>query len=110
MANTTCLETKVRNMTGKKATFGFLPPHGKTLAAGEEYTFFGSLTGLLQAITSKRKRTAFENALKNGYIVVVSSPSIFLYDETLDVTKTIKVDNGSVSTADPCGVAYSSSI
>lgn len=38
MANTTCLETKVRNMTGKKATFGFLPPHGKTLAAGEEYT------------------------------------------------------------------------
>lgn len=110
MANTTCLETKVRNMTGVTATFGFLPPHGKTLTAGQEYTFFGSLPALLQAITSKRKRTAFQNALQNGDIVVVSSPTPFLYDATLDVTKTIKVDNGSVSAADPCGVAYSSSI
>jgi hypothetical protein len=110
MADTTCLETKVRNMTGVTATFGFLPPHGKTLTAGQEYTFFGSLSALLQAITSKRKRTAFQNALKNGDIVVVSSPTPFLYDATLDVTKTVAIDNGSVTVVDPCGVTYSSSI
>ncbi len=110
MADTTCLDTKVRNMTGATTTFGFLPPHGKTLTAGQEYTFFGSFPSLLQSITSKRKRTAFQNALQSGDIVVVSSPTPFLYDATLDVTKTIKVDNGSVSAANPCGVAYSSSI
>lgn len=110
MPNTSCLETKVRNMTGKTATFGFLPPHGKTLTAGQEYTFFGDLTSLLQSSTSGRKRTAFENSLKNGDIVVVSGPTPFLYDATLDVTKTVSVVNDSVVTADPCGVAYSSSI
>ena len=47
MADTTCLDTKVRNMTGATTTFGFLPPHGKTLTAGQEYTFFGSLPSLL---------------------------------------------------------------
>jgi hypothetical protein len=97
-------------MSGKAAVFGFLPPHGKKLAAGDEYTFFGSMTGLLQAITSKRKREAFIAAVKSGDIVVVSTPSPLFYDETLDVTKTIKVANNSISTADPCGITYSSSI
>jgi len=97
-------------MSGKTAVFGFLPPHGKRLAAGDEYTFFGSMPGLLQAITSKRKREAFITSVKAGDIAIVSSPSPFFYDETLDVTKTIKVDNNSISTADPCGVNYSSSI
>lgn len=110
MADSTCLETKVRNMSGKDVVFGFLPPHGKKLAAGAEYVFFGSLTGLLQSITSKRRRTAFINAVKSGDLVVVSTPSPLFYDETLDVTKTIKVANNSISTADPCGIAYSSSI
>jgi hypothetical protein len=97
-------------MSGKTAVFGFLPPHGKRLAAGDEYTFFGSMPGLLQAITSKRKREAFIASVKSGDIAIVSSPSPFFYDETLDVTKTIKVDNDAISTADPCGVNYSSSI
>lgn len=110
MADSTCLETKVRNMSGKTAVFGFLPPHGKRLAAGEEYVFFGSFTGLLQSITSKRKRVAFVNAVKSGILVVVSTPSPLLYDATLDVTKTIKVANNVISTVDPCGIAYSSSM
>lgn len=110
MADSTCLETKVRNMSGKAAIFGFLPPHGKKLAAGEEYVFFGSLTGLLQSITSKRKRASFVSAVKSGDLVVVSTPSPLFYDATLDVTKTIKVANNTISTSDPCGLAYSSSI
>ena len=110
MSDTTCLDTKVRNMTGKTATFGFLPPHGKSLTAGEEYTFFGSLPSLLQSITSKRKRDSLSDAIKTGKLAVVSSPTPFLYDVTLDVTKTIKVNNGSLAVTDPCGVAYSSSI
>jgi len=97
-------------MSGKAAVFGFLPPHGKKLASGEEYVFFGSLTGLLQSITSKRKQEAFTNAVKSGDLVVVSTPAPLFYDPTLDVTKTVKVLNNVISTDNPCGVAYSSSI
>ena len=110
MADSICLETKVRNMSGKAAVFGFLPPHGKKLQAGGEYVFFGSATGLLQAITSKRKKEAFVKAVKAGKLVVVSTPAPLFYDEVLDVTKTIKVANNAISTADPCGITYSSSI
>lgn len=110
MANIDCINTKVRNMSGKAVVFGFLPPHGKRLEAGEEYTFFGTIENLLSRITSGRKRAALESAVKSGDLVVVSSPTPILYDATLDVSKTIKLDNGSLSTTDPFGVPYSSSI
>lgn len=110
MANTDCINTTVRNMSGKSAVFGFLPPHGKRLGAGEEYTLFGSLENLLSRITSGRKRAALETAVKSGDIVIVSSPTPILYDATLDVSKTIQLDNGTFSPVDPFGVPYSSSI
>jgi hypothetical protein len=108
--SSTCIETKVRNMSGKTAFFGFLYPHGKRLTAGEEYTFFGSIESHLSKVTSKRKRDAFKASLDSGNLVVVSSPVPFIYDATLDVTKSIGIDNGAVTIIDPCGLAYSSSI
>lgn len=109
MADTNCFKTKVRNMTGKSAVFGFLPPHGKRLAAGEEYTFFGSPSSLAAAITRKRHRQAFEDALQNGDLVVVYTPAAHVYDADLDVTKTLGVTNGSVVANEPCWGEYSSS-
>jgi len=97
-------------MSGKAAVFGFLPPHGKKLEAGEEYTFFGSIESLLSKVTSGRKRAGFTAAVQSGDLVVVSGPTPILYDATLDVSKTIKLDNNSFSTTDPFGVGYSSSI
>ena len=110
MANIDCINTKVRNMSGHSAVFGFLPPHGKKLEAGEEYTFFGSVENLLSRITSGRKRAGFTAAVQSGDLVVVSGPTPILYDATLDVSKTIQLDNGTFSTADPFGVGYSSSL
>ena len=110
MANIDCINTTVRNMSGKAAVFGFLPPHGKKLEAGEEYTFFGSIESLLSKVTSGRKRAGFTAAVQSGDLVVVSGPTPILYDATLDVSKTIKLDNDSFSTTDPFGVGYSSSI
>lgn len=110
MANIDCINTTVRNMSGKAAVFGFLPPHGKKLEAGEEYTFFGSIESLLSKVTSGRKRAGFTAAVQSGDLGVVSGPTPILYDATLDVSKTIKLDNDSFSTTDPFGVGYSSSI
>jgi len=110
MANIDCINTKVRNMSGHSAVFGFLPPHGKKLEAGEEYTFFGSVENLLSRITSGRKRAGFTAAVQSGDLVVVSGPTPILYDATLDVSKTIQLANGTFSPVDPFGVPYSSSI
>ena len=109
MANIDCVNTKVRNMSGKAAVFGFLPPHGKKLEAGEEYTFFGSVESLLSKVTSGRKRAGFTAAVQSGDLVVVSGPTPILYDATLDVSKTIALENGSLTVTDPFGVPYSSS-
>lgn len=64
---TTNLYTTVRNVSGKTLTFGFLPPHGKTLDDNEEYTFAGDIQ---QYLTSARKVNAFKNAIEDGLLVV----------------------------------------
>lgn len=110
MADVLCHKTKVRNMTGREAFFGFLPPRGKRLAAGETYTFDGDLRQFYAAITKKRYQRSLYAALQAGILVIESTPSQHHYDETLDVTKIIKVVNGSASVADPCTGGYSSSI
>jgi hypothetical protein len=110
MSDANCTQTKVRNMSGGEAFFGFLPPHGKRLASGEEYSYFGSPETLFASVTKKRHRTALQNALVDGKIVIVSTPSVIAYDETKDVSKAIGVSNNSVVASDPCWGAYSSSI
>lgn len=110
MSEITCLQTKVRNMSGKEAFFGFLPPHGKRLASGEEYSYFGGVDTLYSSITKKRHRTALQNAVNNGKIVIVQTPTPHYYDATLDVTKILAVQNSVVNDVDPCWGDYSSSI
>jgi hypothetical protein len=104
------LKTLVRNMTGREAFFGFLGPRGKRLAAGEEYELDGDPRQSFAGVTQGRKRRALLNALDNGDLVIVRTPPPLFYDETLDVTKTIKVNNNTVSATDPSWGAYSSSI
>lgn len=109
----TCLQTKVRNMSGATKFFGFLGAHGKRLASGEEYTFTGDLVTRLSQPnfrTGARKLAAFEAAVNSGDLVIVSTPSQHYYDATLDVTKIITVANSVVNDVDPCWGAYSSSI
>lgn len=105
---TTCVETKVRNISDKTLYFGYLPVHGRQLEPGEEFSFYGDLAAYLAK--NRRKYTAFQNDLANGYLALVETPAAHFYDATLDVTKVLSVANNAIATADPCWGAYSSSL
>lgn len=114
--NDTCLTTVVQNISGGEIIASFLPPHGRRLAAGEKIVIEGDLMAILAGDnrTAPSRIRALRNALglqgNAAVLQIERSPTPFLYDETLDVTKTIKVDNNTVSAADACTGAYSSSL
>lgn len=101
----TCLVSTVKNTSGVTKRFGFLPPHGKQLAADEEYTVFGNI---LEAVnrgvraTSARHREALETALENGDLTIVHTPAPVLEDQTTGDSKVLQLDNGSLAAVDPC--------
>lgn len=104
------LYSTVRNMLYREVYLGFLPPHGKRIAAGEEITVFGDVqTHFYRQTPNDRGRRSLENALKNGSLVIVKSPSVYLYDETTDETKILTLNNGSFAAVDPLWGSYSSS-
>lgn len=102
--NTSCLYSTVKNTSGTAKTFGFLPPHGRKLAANEEFTTFGSIQTAILGIertTSRRNITAFENAVARGDLVIVSTPAPIF--EAEGVSKMIKLtDGGALIADDPC--------
>ena len=44
-----CLYSTVKNISGGSLKFGFLPPHGRELAAAGELTIFGNILDFLYA-------------------------------------------------------------
>jgi len=63
-AATECLYSTVRNVTFNRMFFGFLPPHGKLLACGEELTVWGNIQDWMHKLTpQERHRRSFERAL-----------------------------------------------
>ena len=77
------LKTTLRNTSGTKYFFGFLPPHGRTLDIGEDYVFFGSLDNLLSAITKKAQRSSLIAALDAGTVTIISDSSTLAADEAV---------------------------
>lgn len=61
-------QTIVKNVSGATRSFGFIPPHGRTLADNEQVTVSGDIYSHLK---TKRKRDGFEAALASGSIVVL---------------------------------------
>jgi hypothetical protein len=107
---TACLYSTVRNIATTEKYYGFLPEHGKRMACGEELTVWGDIQHWLTRFTPNgRARRSLEYALENGFIVIANTPAVHLFDETLDETKILTLDNGSFAAADPCWGAYSSS-
>lgn len=98
----TCLETRVRNATGKTAFFGFLPPHGRRLDAGEVFHTNVPFVTLLGGITKKRQRDAFLSAIRSGDLRLLATPSPVIYDSATEEGKTLTVTNGVVGSADGC--------
>lgn len=102
---TGCLYSTVKNVSGGTKKFSFLPPHGAELDDDEEYTVFGDIRDAINPhnfVTSQRYRDALENSLKNQELEIVSTPNPVLYDETLDFTKMLELDNGSLAAVAPC--------
>jgi len=107
--DTSCLYSTVKNISGTSKIFGFLPPHGRTLAVDEEFTVFGDVRQGLggnrgsDRSVSRRDNTAFEAAIEAGDLEILSTPSPILLDAGLgSIPKMLQLDGGVLSTVDPC--------
>ncbi len=70
--STASLYTTILNTSGVTKTFSFLPPHGKTLTAGQSVTFVGSV---YQYLKNARKLAGFLSAVTRGDICLLSGPT-----------------------------------
>ena len=102
--NTDCLFSTVKNVVGQRRTYGFLPPHGRSLDDDEEFTVFGHISeaiGRFERVTDKRQRDAFVAALTRGDMVIFSTPNPVLQDASSGDSKIIVLD-GTLAVEDPC--------
>lgn len=104
--DTQCLYSTVKNKTGKVRKFGFLPPHGRELGVDEDFTVFGDIKQALIRFDrgeSRRSILAFEAALKNNDIEILSTPAPVLVDKNAPhTTKMIEMRGGTLGVVDPC--------
>lgn len=104
--DTRCLYSTVKNTSGQRKKFGFLPPHGRELAAGEEFTVFGDIKQAIirhERTEARRSIIAFEQALLRGDMEIISTPGIILEDDSNPgSTKMLRLRNGTLGTQDPC--------
>lgn len=64
---TECLYSTLRNLSYHRTFFGFLPPHGRLLACGEEITVWGFIQHWLTRFTpNERARRSLEVALSGS--------------------------------------------
>ena len=106
--DTSCLYSTVKNTSGVTKVFGFLPPHGRTLADGEEFTVFGDIRQGLggnqgpERSVQRRLNSAFEAAVESGDLEIVSTPNPIFQDLDSGVTQMLQLEDGSISAVDPC--------
>lgn len=106
--DTSCLYSTVKNVSGVKKTFGFLPPHGRTLDDNEEFTVFGDIRQNLggnqggERSVQRRANAAFEAAVEAGDIEILQTPSPILQDTATHAAKMLHLTSGTLSAVDPC--------
>lgn len=109
-----CLYSTVRNIALSEKFFGFLPPHGRRLACGEEMTVWGDIQHWLTRFTpNDRARRSLQVALAgdstySATLALVHTPAVHLYDTVQDETKILTLNNSTFIMADPCWGSYSS--
>lgn len=112
MLDVSCNYSTVKNTSGVRKKFGFLPPHGRELAVNEEFTVFGDIRQALyrfERTEGRRNVTAFENALRRGDIEIINTPNVVLEDlQNPGVSKILTLRNNALGTAVPCWNAESS--
>ena len=106
--DTSCLYSTVKNASGIVKIFGFLPPHGRTLAVDAEFTVFGDIRQGLggnrgsDRSVSRRDNAAFEAAIESGDLEIMHTPSPILQDLSTELPKMLQLSAGVLSTVDPC--------
>lgn len=108
MADTSCFYTALKNTSGQAMSFGWLPPHGQSLASGASVTVFGDIGQHLRRGPrhSRRDQTAFETALTTNLVEVIRTPGVILYDLTSTNVKMLRVNSGTLSVVDACQGSY----
>lgn len=101
-----CLYSTVKNTSGYQRTFGFLPPHGRKLAVGEEFTVFGDIREALvrfERTSARQNMLAFEGSLRRGSLTIISTPSPIIEDDAdPGASYMLYIHNGSLGVKDPC--------
>jgi hypothetical protein len=111
-ANSLCLFTTVKNVSGVERVFGFLGARGMRLAAGEVVTIPGNLIDALGrgGHYAQRKFKGLERALDvNGSLEIVSTPGVHLYDSVHDRTRVLALQGQLLGVVDPCWASSGSS-
>jgi hypothetical protein len=101
-----CLYTTVVSLADIEAPFGFVPPHGKRLAPGEQITVRGNLVD--QIAKDARKSRGLERALAAGVFAIISTPAQHIVDATTGVVRQLHLAGGTLGVVDPCWGAYDS--
>jgi len=100
--DTGCLYSTLENISGESMVFSYLPPHGKELAANGQATVLGNVLDVVRQVGGERYVTALKNDIAAGRIAIVSTPNPILYDETLEQSQMLELDNDVVGVAAPC--------
>jgi hypothetical protein len=99
-----CLFSIVKNVSGATKHFGFLPPHGRTLADEAELHVFGNIYDAIYrggGYRNQRLQDALANALNDGDLEVVSSPCLLVYDDADLATYRLGVNNATFEVYEP---------
>ena len=99
-----CLVTTLQNTSGKELFFGFLPPHGVRLIAGEEINVFGDIKEAVNRGDrfGSRSMQALLDALDRGDITILSTPLPIAWDDTDGDAQVMGVANSVLVLSDPC--------
>lgn len=105
--DTHCLFSTLRNSSGTRKIFGFLPPHGRELGANQEFTIFGDVLDLIahrngDRVTSRRHIQAFEQAINRGDLIIVQTPSPILQDTVTGTSRMLQLTSNVLGVVDPC--------
>ena len=105
MQNLDCLFSTVRCIAATGQNFTFLPPHGKFMTPGEEYSMFGHVQAAIQTEApggNARKISGFLSAVNDGLIEIVSNPNPIL-ENGLGQAKIVRIDRANnLSLSEPC--------
>lgn len=100
-----CLYTTVKNISGASMHFGFLPPHGVTLADDAELSLPGDLTTRLASQhNGARQFAALESALTAQLVSITKTPAVILYDPADANSNQLALYDDALGLVTPCWV------